>query len=361
MASIEKRTAKDGGTSYRVKVRLKGKPTQTASFERLTDAKKWAASIESAIREQRHFPGSEGKRRTLAELIDRYVKNVLPTKPKSTESRKNHLAWWRAELGAYGLNDITPARLAEARDKLASEALPLKGAKSKRTAPTHRSPATVNRYMASLSHAFTVAMNEWQWLDDNPLRRVSKHKEPRGRVRFLSDEERTRLLKACKESSNPYLYPVVVLALSTGARSAEIMGLNWDVIDLHRGRAILHETKNGERRALPITGHALELLKELSKVRRLDTRLLFPGNNPAKPVELRAPWLVALAAADIQDFRFHDLRHSAASALAMNGASLAEIAEVLGHKTLQMVKRYSHLSEGHTARVVESMNQKIFG
>ena len=98
-------------------------------------------------------------------------------------------------------------------------------------------------------------------------------------------------------------------------------------------------------------------------MRRIDSKLLFPakGNAPQKPMDLRAPWEAVVRKAELQDFKFHDLRHSAASYLAMNGASLAEIAEVLGHKTLQMVKRYAHLSEGHTARVVASMNDKIFG
>jgi integrase len=144
-------------------------------------------------------------------------------------------------------------------------------------------------------------------------------------------------------------------------RQGEIMGLTREDVDLHQGRATLHETKNGERRVVPLTGKVLELLKENAKVRRLDTNLLFPGKNPQKPVDLRAPWEAALKKVGIEDFRFHDLRHSAASYLAMNGASLAEIAEVLGHKTLQMVKRYSHLSEAHTAGVVARMNERIFG
>jgi integrase len=209
-------------------------------------------------------------------------------------------------------------------------------------------------------------VKEWEWIDDTPMRKVAKPTESGGRKRFLSDDERHRLLKACKDSSNAYLYPVVVLALSTGMRSGEIMGLTWDVVDLNRGRAILHETKNGDPRAVAITGHALEVVKEMGKVRRIDSNLLFPAKRiapqkPQKPMSLRHDWEAALKVADIDDFRFHDLRHTAASYLAMNGASLAEIAEVLGHKTLQMVKRYAHLSEGHTSRVVESMNQKIFG
>lgn len=357
MASIEKRTTDDGETSYRVKVRIKGFPVQTATFERVTDAKKWAQSTESAIRENRHFKTSEAKRHTLAELLDRYARDVLPTKPKTAPFQARQLNWWKAEIGSYALADVTPALIVQYRDKLAA-GITVRG--------KPRNPATVNRYLAVLSHAFTVAVKEWQWLDDTPMRKVTKGREARGRVRFLSDDERPRLLKACKESPNAYLYPVVVLALSTGMRSGEIMGLTWDVVDLNQGYAILHETKNGERRRVAITGHALDQLKEISKVRRIDSKLLFPSKEtspqkPQKGMDLRAPWLAALKVAGIEDFKFHDLRHSAASYLAMNGASLAEIAEVLGHKTLQMVKRYAHLSEGHTHRVVESMNNKIFG
>jgi integrase len=357
VANIEKRVAEGGKTSYRVKIRLKGYPGQSATFERLTDAKKWAASTESAIKEGRHFKTSEAKRHTLAALIDRYIRDILPQHPKKARDYLAHLTWWKDEIGSHSLADVTPSLISECRDKLGN-AVTVRG--------KPRAPATVVRYMAALSHAFTTAVQEWGWLDDSPMRKVRKPSLPRGRVRFLADDERARLLQACKESSNPYLYPVVVLALSTGMRQGEIMGLTWNVVDLNRGRAILHETKNGERRAVAIAGHALEQLKELSKERRIDSILLFPPKEiapqkPQKPMDLRAPWLTALKKAGIEDFHFHDLRHSAASYLAMNGASLAEIAEVLGHKTLQMVKRYAHLSEGHTARVVASMNTKIFG
>jgi integrase len=353
MASIEKRISSDGETSYRVKVRLKGFPVQSATFERLTDARKWAQQTESAIREGRHFKTSEAKRHTLAELIDRYCNDVLPSKPKNSCDQIQQLSWWKAEIGSHVLADVTPALIAQCRDRLASGI-------TSRGRP--RTPATVNRYMAALSIAFTTAVKEWGWLEDTPMRKVTKPREPRGRVRFLSDDERARLLSACKESSSPYLYIVVVLALSTGMRQGEIMNLTWGDVDLNQGRAILHETKNGERRAVAITGHALEVLRELAKVRRIDCSLLFPAKlqKVQKPMDLRTPWETAVKKAEILDFKFHDLRHSAASYLAMNGASLAEIAEVLGHKTLQMVKRYAHLSEGHTARVVASMNDKIF-
>jgi integrase len=352
MASIEKRVNREGKATFRVKVRLKGFPEQNATFERLTDARRWVQQTEAAMREGRHFKSSEAKRRTLGEMIDRYLRDIVPNKPKNQKNRTLHLNWWKSELGKYSLADITPALLAEHRDKL-SRAI----TERKRL----RSPSTVVRYMAALSHAFTIAIKEWGWVEDSPMLKVSKPKEPRGRVRFLSDDERARLLEACKKSQSPWLYLVVVLALSTGARRMEIMGLQWENVDLNRAIITLHETKNGERRILPIAGHALALFKEHAKIRSLQTNLVFPSNNLKSPIDLRTPWETALKQANIHDFRFHDLRHSAASYLAMNGATLAEIAEVLGHKTLQMVKRYAHLSEAHTAKIVARMNEKIFG
>lgn len=184
-----------------------------------------------------------------------------------------------------------------------------------------------------------------------PVKQNQKEKEPRGRIRFLSDEERNSLLKACKDVNSPYLYLIVVLALSTGARRSEITNLQWQDIDFNRNVITLHETKNGERRILPLAGTALSLIKDHNKIRRIDSDLVFPApHDPSRPWDFRSAWDSAIEKAGITDFHFHDLRHSAASYLAMNGASLAEIAEVLGHKTLAMVKRYAHLSEAHAFR-----------
>jgi len=352
VASIEIRQTQDKKITYRAKVRLQGFPAQTATFPRLTDARKWVQQTESAIREGRYFKTTEAKKHTLSQAIDRYIEQVLPRKPKSFYDQATQLNWWKETIGSHTLANVTSPLLAEQRDKLAN-GITVRGRK--------RSEATVNRYMAALSHLFTVAVKEWGWLETNPLLKVSKMKESRGRVRFLSDEERINLLKACKESESHYLYLVVVLCLSTGARKMEIMGLRWEHVDLERGVITLHETKNGERRVLPLTGHALESMKQHKKVRALNTTLVFPSKNLTQPMDLRTPWETAVKRAGIQDFRFHDLRHSAASYLAMSGASSAEIAVVLGHKTLQMVKRYAHLSEAHTAKVVERMNMSIFG
>lgn len=182
MANIEKRTSQDGQTTYRVKIRLKGFPVKNSTFERLSDARKWAQQTEAAIREGRHFKTTAAKRHTLNEAIDRYVKNILPTKPKSEYTQERQLGWWKQVFGSYSLADVTPALLAQHRDKLAQEKV--KHGK-------FRTPATVNRYLAALSHVFTVAMKEWMWLEENPLRKLTKMKEPQGRVRFLSDDELT--------------------------------------------------------------------------------------------------------------------------------------------------------------------------
>jgi integrase len=346
MASIVKRINQDGKGVYFVRIRRKGSPTQIATFPRLADAKKWAQITETAILEGRHFPTTEAKRHTVHDLLERYRNDVLPHKRSSTiYNQVYHLRWWEAQLGHYALSAITPALIVEYRDKLA------------RT----RENSTVRRYLAVFSHAFTVAVQEWQWCDENPFHKVSKPKEPRGRVRFLTDDERQRLLDSCQVSRNSSLYTIVVLALSTGARRGELLSLHWLDVDLKRGMLTFRKTKNGETRAVPLTGYALEVLTQHAKIRRLDTALVFPERTGTRPMSIREAWKFAVKRAGITNFRFHDLRHSAASYLAMGGASLAEIAEVLGHKTLQMTKRYTHLTESHTRGVVERMNQTIFG
>jgi integrase len=345
MATIVQRPGKNGQQVYRVQVRRKGAPTLSATFTKLSDARKWVQVTEAAILEGRHFKAAEAKRHTLADLIERYITDVLPRKAKETVNGQTlQLRWWKAQLGYYALVDVTPARLAECRDQLARD---------------HKN-STVNRYLGALSHAFSVAVREWGWLDDSPMRKVSKPKEPRGRVRFLSNEERERLLEECKASRNPHLYIVVMLALSCGARKTELVSLRWPDVDLKRSTLTFQETKNGERRTVPLTGQALALIQQHARVRRWDTLLVFPNAEGKQFFRFREAFENAVERAGIVDFRFHDLRHTFASYLAMNGATLAEIAEVLGHKPLAMVKRYAHLSEAHTRVVVERMNRAVF-
>lgn len=352
MATIKKRILKDGKVAYHVRIRLKGQPLQCATLPNISKAKEYIQRIEGSMREGRYFKHAEAKKHTLADLIDRYIQAILPKKPSSLRKQSAQLTWWKKQIGHCLLSDITPALIVEQRDLLA------RGLTNKRIP---RSPATVVRYLAALSHALTIAVKEWGWLDDSPMRKVSKPKESRGRIRFLDDGERSRLLQVCRESENPYLYLVVVLALSTGMRQGEIMHLQWGDVDFDEKKILLQHTKNGERRVVPLAGHVLELLKNHFKIRRLDTFLLFPGKDPKRPTDLRFAWEQALEISGIMDFRFHDLRHTFASCLAMNKATLTELRILLGHKSPAMTARYSHLSERHGAEIVNEMSEKIFG
>ena len=295
MATIEKRISRKGGVSYRVKIRKRGYPNVTETFRTKSVAQRWAKQTEVDI-ENGRFRGAEAKKHTFAEMIERFRKYELPKIPKMEPMLVTQLSWWESQLGDYRLSEITSAKITECRDKLAVHG------KTKKL-----SPATINRYLQALSLTYRRAVKDWHWVEENPVSNVEKLKEPRGRVRYLSDDrnladgtfeegERTRLLKACKESSNTYIYPVVVLALSTGMRQSEIMNLTWDDVDLVRGQIVIHHTKNGERRAVPLVNHAFEEMKNLSKVRRIDTNFCFPSHhrfNP-KPINLRDPWLKAI-------------------------------------------------------------------
>jgi integrase len=347
MASIEKRTSNEGATSYRVKVRLQGFAPETATFERLTDAKAWASKIESDMKAGRHFGAS--KRHTFIELSKEY-------EPHAKD--KARLAYWKAAFGTDRLDTITVSRINKERDKLLSK-------DTKRKDPTTGEPkkrtgATVNRYLAALSSCLSYGVKELQWLERNPMERIRKPAENKGRVRFLSDDERARLLDACRPHADLYL--AVLLSLTTGARQGEIMGLRWGQIDFKRQVISLEQTKNGDRRALPLVGEAFNLLQERAKVRTLKDDRIFPPTKLAKKadcLDLRQPWEKALKEAGIIDFHWHDLRHTAASYLAMSGVSLVEIAKVLGHRTLAMVARYSHLSDGHIVATGNKLAKRL--
>lgn len=378
MATIIERMTKDGKPRYTVQIRLKGTKPITKTFATKTAAKSYIQAMESDIRRGAHIPAQEAQRRTLSEAIDRYIVAVLPTKKESTAyGQRIQLSYWKERIGHLTLSSISAAIIADERDLLLQGETSRKVSgkldrkrKSKGKEATEdevsktRTPATVVRYLAALSHCLSYTQKELGWLSDNPMRNVSKPREPRGRVRILSDEERTRLLAACRESKNPHLHDIVILLLSTAARRNEIVHLKWKHVDFARRVIVLDETKNGERRVIPIRGEAERILTTRTKIRRLDTPFVFPapfrrGQEP-RPINIQSAWDWSLERAQIDDFRMHDLRHSAASHLAMNGATLAELAEVLGHKTLQMVKRYSHFTEGHTGDLIERMNDSLF-
>ena len=366
MASIQRIVSPiTKSVSYRAQVRVKGRPAQSETFPSRKEAQAWAASVEAAIREGRHFPHAAARRTSFDALAKDYTETVLAEfGEKERVTRSRQLQWWAEQFAGLALAEITADRISKARDRLAAETF-TRG-KSRKDGQTgaiippkeyRRSGATVNRYIACLSHALAFGVKERRLIDRNPVSDISRKKEPRGRTRFLSDEERSALLDACSKSEWPALHALVLLAITTGARKGELTGLRWGDVDLKVGRALLRETKNGEQRTLPLAGKALEALRELKLKNSARSEYLFPQPSglPGPYVYFDAHWYAALETAGITDFHFHDLRHTTASMLAAQGASLLEIADVLGHRTLAMVKRYSHLVVDHKAQVIQEM------
>ena len=347
MGTIRKIPKKDGGDSYHAEVRIKGGKPQRASFRTRTLAKKWIQDTESAIRDGRHFRTAEAKRHTVAELIDRFIAEGLSRYEKYAAKQKRLLMWWHGEIGHLLLADILPSHVVAGRDKL------LAGTTNKQT---NRSGSTVNRYLAALSKVFTVAVKEWQWVEENPVRKVSKPSESKGRNRFLDKEEIVALLESCKRSPSPYLYSIVKLALLSGMRFGEIANLRWSDVDFEQRQVFLRETKNGDSRVVPIISEMEKVFRECQTYNSERKGYIFPARRLGahKPVGgIRYAFVNAAQEAGISDFRFHDLRHTACSHMAMNGATQGELMEILGHRSPRMTVRYRHYSKKHIANVME--------
>jgi integrase len=281
------------------------------------------------------------------------------------DSRPSRIAWWIDRLGDRPAESITDDDVFEALEDLATTparryaGLDADGRKIFRIRAPKRSNSTVNRYHVALGALFSWAIKRRRmpkgW--ENPCRKIERQREPAGVVRFLSDAEREQLLEACRASSWDRLYLLVILAITTGARRGELMGLHWSDIDLERGCAYVCTTKNGDRRVLPLTPIAIEALQ---KLQRRPAGLVFGSRSrPKNPFNFEEPWRAARKAAKLPNFRFHDLRHTCASYLAQNGASLLEIADVMGHRQLSMTKRYAHLTIKSKASLVNRVLGEI--
>lgn len=327
MATIRQR-----GKRWQAVVRLRGAEPVSASFATKTAALRWAQNVESGIRDGRLLGAVAASRVRFGELVERYLAGPLhQLAPSVQRNRRGELAWWLEQLGNCRANEITPDRIAAARDRLTC------------------SGPTTNRYLAALSSVLTYAVREWMVLPSNPVSRVRRRPESAGRMRILSEKERHALVQACRDCNRPNLKALVTVAVCTGMRRGEILGLRWEDIDRERGLARLRHTKNGTERTVPLAGPALEALS--AQPRNLaDTRVFW-----AMPCFPERAWQQVCRTAGLDDLRFHDLRHTAASYLAMTGASLAELADILGHRTLAMVKRYAHFTAEHRSEVVNRM------
>lgn len=218
------------------------------------------------------------------------------------------------------------------------------------------SVATCNRYLAMIKASFTKA-HEWGMIKEEQLKAIRLVKPLKGeksRLRFLSKEEIQALLSNC----DGYLYPIVLVALNTGMRKSEILNLKWSQIDLKHGFIYLDETtKNRQGRQIPLNETLKSLFRQLFTERNLSTDYVFV--NPAtgkRYTELKRSFATACKKSGIRDFKFHDLRHTFASQLVMSGVDLKTVQELLGHKTLTMTLRYSHLSQAHKMEAVKALD-----
>lgn len=294
------------------------------------------------------------KNRKLSDAIEKYIEEVLPQKPKNARNVEQHLRWWRERLGRYRLGEVTAQLVVEGRDKLLNEVT----SQDKR-----RAPATVVRYISSLSTVFEAAIKEWQWIEKNPVKLIRKPRVSNARARFLSPEDARRLLNSCEESRNPYLHSIVKIALCTGMRRGEILGLRWRDVDFEKKQLVLRETKNGSTRYVPLINDMHQMFRELYEQEEAKdpSYHIFPSLNLERYLDIRTAWEFSLKRAGIEDFRFHDLRHSCASFLAMSGATQRVIAEILGHKDMRMTHRYSHLTQEHLTDQLEQAVGNLMG
>jgi integrase len=374
MATIRKQKHRDGTASYRAVIRLKGFAPASATFARLTDARDWASATENDMKSGRYF--GTAKTKTLADLLNMYEESPV-RQLKSWSGLKSYLEWWRAKAGNDQLSEITAFRIAAWRDELL--------ASKKQRGEGILSAATVNRTLAALSSALSYAVKELEWLERNPCQRVKKPRESAGRIRFLNESELQDLIKALRASPHPDLLSAAILALTTGARKSEILNLRWSQVDfVRRTITLAHgETKNNVGRSLPLSGEAIELLTTRSKIRNIKDDRVFPPPAGRRELNLRTAWKEALVQARIDvrydtrkgrskavdqgespakltsDFRWHDLRHTAASYLTMEGVSAIEVARILGHKTLAMTLRYSHLAPERVTELGDKLAARI--
>ena len=282
----------------------------------------------------------------------RRIEQGEQVKPPLTKYELGVLNWWGDELGKDRLAMLRATAFKSCRKKLQQLDV---------------SVATVNRRMSLISAVITHAMDDG-WVTTNAARLRALSEKETERVRLLSEDEQIRLIQACRVSDEPCLVDFVTTLLGTGARAGEIKSLTWDVVDLDRMVAVLHNTKNRDKRVIPIRGRVLDIFKRRKQVwaaarlaGEINHDYVFWNKTVHAPFYYNKCWTVARDKSGVKDFRLHDLRHCAASHLAMAGVSLREIAEILGHRQLQMVMRYSHLYDEHVGSLGDKLDAALWG
>jgi integrase len=328
MTTIQVRKGKNK-TSYRVQFMRDGR-----RVSKTFPTKKAAEKFSARLIIDDDFSHSMTNQTLNSFLISDAIAEFLEQYAGKDASLHQRLNYWSTVLGSLAVGKVT-------RQKVKSE---LRGLLKRCT------PATVNRYKAALGTLYRYLLHEYD-VDHNPTRGIPLYTENNARTRFLSDDELNRLLKTCRQSKWDRLFMLVLLAITTGARRGELISCRWESVNFRMRTIHLSTTKNGEQRLLTLTKEALE---ELMRFRDSSGYLFpLPKHSVVYFKNFDCYWKEALIGAHIEHFRFHDLRHTCASILAMNGASLLEIKQVLGYKTITMTQRYAHLCVGHQHKLTE--------
>ncbi|MDQ9168817.1 site-specific integrase [Oxalobacteraceae bacterium R-40] len=317
MAQIRRR----GPSQYQARVRIKGYPEVSKTFPTRQDAVAWASVRERKVLQGLSQAMQLADALTLNEALERYRQEVTPSKKGHAQETVRVRRWQKHALAGLPLSQLRGADLAEYRDDRAQEGV---GAN------------TIRLELALISHLYEVARKDWGLETlNNPVKVMRKPKLPRGRDRRLLPGEEEKLLSFCRTSANTVLETVIVLALETAMRRGEIVGLVWENINLDTRLVYLNDTKNGESRVVPLSrrAHALLNLLERDRGRLIN---LHPDN-------VTQAFIHACKACAIQGLRLHDLRHEATSRLFEKGFNMMEVATITGHKSLSMLKRYTHL------------------
>jgi integrase len=332
---------------WKAVIRKTGWPSVAKTFRTKRDAEDWARRAEDEMVRGAYIQRAPADRLTVADALKRYLAEVTPTKRPSTAK----VECLRAKilikhLGRYSLAALTPEIVAKFRD----ETLAGEDRKDENGKPTPRSNETVRLYLALLGHLFTIAIKEWGiGLPSNPVMNIRRPAPLPGRNRRLTLDEEKRLLAAVDQHTNPMLRWIVRLALETGMRSSEISTLRRVQVDLERRIVRLLETKNTTPRTVPLSMTAVELFREAINhpVRPTDTDLIFYGepgkDGKRRPYQFNPVWMKIKRKLGLADVRFHDLRHEAVSRFVEAGFSDQEVSAISGHKSMQMLKRYTHL------------------
>ena len=346
------------GIRYRVRITNKrllnqAKHFNRAGFRTRRDAEAYARQIQDRV--SRLDGGDMELGHTFGELVQSYEEQAIKLlNLKDQKLRKTQLAWWTVELGSdLQLMNLTPKRISEALRRLQEKPVVRAPRGKVQLAkagidPSPISASTANRYRSALAAVCTFGIKDLHWLDENPVHKTRTWKEPPGRVRYLEPDEIKRLSAAIKRQGS-HLQLLYWLGLATGARRGELLSATWDQVRFLDGGSAsitLPTSKNEEPRVLPVPrSRAVQLLR-LQRIKyRGQSEKVFPTDRPGNTnARWYREWRAALKEAEIQNFRFHDLRHCFASYLAMSGHDHIQIADLTGHKSLAMVKRYAHLN-----------------